>query len=199
VLLIEVGEQVLSDVQKLREMLSPLPEATAQPFFIVVSGLPGTGKSYFSRKLVERLPCIMVESDALRKVLFPSPCYSAEENQRLFQTLHFLIEELLGKGVPVLMDATNLIEHHRERLYRIADHLGLKLIIVRVEAPAELVRERLQGRAGDADVQDNSDAGWGVYQRMKPKVQKIRRQHFAVDTSRDISPVLDKIIRELKR
>jgi hypothetical protein len=199
VLLIEVGEQVLSDVQKLREMLSPLPEATAQPFFIVVSGLPGTGKSYFSRKLVERLPCIMVESDALRKVLFPSPCYSAEENQRLFQTLHLLIEELLGKGVPVLMDATNLIEHHRERLYRIADHLGLKLIIVRVEAPAELVRERLQGRAGDADVQDNSDAGWGVYQRMKPKVQKIRRQHFAVDTSRDISPVLDKIIRELKR
>jgi hypothetical protein len=34
---------------------------------------------------------------------------------------------------------------------------------------------------------------------MKPTVEKIRRNHYAVDTSRDITPVLDKIVREVRR
>jgi predicted kinase len=190
---------LLADVQKLKEALNELPEPIARPFLIVISGLPGTGKSYFSRSLAERWPCIIVESDALRKVLFPVPSYDARESQRLFQALHLLTEEFLSKGMPVLLDATNLVEYHREHLYRITDRLGIKLIIVRVEAPAELVRERLQMRTENIDPQDRSDAGWTIYQRMKPKVQQIRRRHFAVNTARDITPVIDKIIRELKR
>ena len=109
-------------------------------------------------------------------------------------TCHSLIETLLKRGICVLLDATNLIEHHREPLYNIAERLGAKLILVRVEAPAEVIRQRLQGRT-----EDKSDADWAVYQRMKSKMQKIRRNHFAVDTSRDIAPVIDKIIREARR
>ncbi|GAI26650.1 unnamed protein product, partial [marine sediment metagenome] len=44
-----------------------------------------------------------------------------------------------------------------------------------------------------------SDADWVVYQRMKPSVQKISRNHYAVDTSKDTTPVLDKIVREARR
>ncbi len=40
-----------------------------------------------------------------------------------------------------------------------------------------------------------SDADWAIYQRMKPSVQKIRRHHYAADTARDITPVLDKIVQ----
>jgi predicted kinase len=190
---------LLADVQKLKEALNELPEPIARPFLIVISGLPGTGKSYFSRRLAERWPCLIVESDALRKVLFPVPSYGAQESQRLFQALHLLTEEFLSKSMPVLLDATNLVEYHREHLYRIADRLGLKIIIVRVEAPAELVRERLQRRGESIDPRDRSDAGWTIYQRMKPKVQQIRRRHFVVNTARDVTPVIDKIIRDLKR
>jgi hypothetical protein len=38
----------------------------------------------------------------------------------------------------------------------------------------------------------------GRYQKMKPSVERITRKHYAVDTSRDVAPVLDKIIREVK-
>jgi hypothetical protein len=191
--------QLSAEVQKLMGALSKIPQPVAQPFFIVVSGLPGTGKSYFSHRLRERLPCAVVESDALRQVLFPMPSYSAQESQRLFQALHLLIEELLSRSIPVLLDATNLVEHHRERLYRIADRCGAKLIIVRAEAPAELIQERLRGRTQGANPEDNSEAGWAIYQRMKPKVQKIQRHHLVLDTSRDITPVINKVLRELKR
>jgi len=187
------------DVQTLKESLGELPEPEVNPPFVVVSGLPGTGKSYFCRKLAERLPFPVLESDNLRKVLSATPDYSPEESGRLFEACHRLIEELLRRGIPLIFDATNLVERHREHLYRIADTVEAKMILVRVEAPPDVVRQRLNSRPSTAERKDRSDADWRVYQKMKSSAQKIRRNHFAVDTSRDIAPVIDKIVREANR
>jgi len=189
--------QLAGEVERLAESLGQLPEPVAKPTLVAVSGLPGTGKSYFSAKLAERLPFVILESDALRKILFPRPTYSAEESARLFRVVHRLIERLLKKGIPVILDATNLSERHREYLYSIAEHLGVKLILVRVEAPPELVAGRLHQRQ---EVREGkSDADWMVYQKMRSSVEEIQRRHYAVDTSRDITPVLDKIVKEVTR
>lgn len=131
-------------------------------------------------------------------MLFPSPRYTAGESYRLFRACHLLIEELLREGIRVIFDATNLMERHRERLYHIADQLGAKLVIVQVEAPPELVRQRLEERALGVQPEVRSEADWSVYEKMRPTVQRIRRNHFVVDTSTDITPVIDKIVRELK-
>ncbi len=189
--------QLISDVQRLTESVGELPEPLAEPTFIVVSGLPGTGKTYFCNKLAERLPFVILESDALRKALFSPPSYNPTESSHLFRAIHHLIERFLKKGIPLILDATNLSEQHREYLYSIADRLDVKLILVRVEAPPQVVYERLKTRQENSG--NKSDAEWAVYQRMKPSVQKIRRNHFAVDTSQDITPVLDKIVREARR
>ena len=191
-------ERHKKDEQRLRAGLVPLPEPVSKPALIIISGLPGTGKSYFSQKLAERLPFLLLETDALRAMLFPSPRYTAGESYRLFRACHLLIEELLREGIRVIFDATNLMERHRERLYHIADQLGVKLVIVQVEAPPELVRQRLEERALGVQPEVRSEADWSVYEKMRPTVQRIRRNHFVVDTSTDITPVIDKIARELK-
>ena len=189
--------QLVSDVERLTQSLGQFSDPVAEPTFIVVSGLPGTGKSYFCNKLAERLSFLILESDALRKVLFPSPGYDSQESSRLFRAVHLLIERLLRKGVSLILDATNLSERYREHLYSIVDRLDVELILVRVEAPPEVVYERLRARRENAE--NKSDAGWEVYQRMKSSVQKICRNYYAVDTSRDITPVLDKIVRAVTR
>ena len=192
--------QVVSDTEQLLKSLEQLPEPVVKPAFVVVSGLPGTGKSYFCRRLAERTPVIILESDVMRKTLFPSPTYSMAESARLFQAIHHLIEHLLKKGIPIVLDATYLSERNRERLYHIAYQLDARLVMVRVEAPFEVVQERLRNRAdGTGSKEDQSEADWAVFQRMKTSVQQIRRHHFAVDTSRDIAPVLDKVVREINR
>ena len=188
--------QLISDVQRLTESLRQFPEPVAKPVLIVVSGLPGTGKSYFCSKLAERLPFITLESDALRKILFSSLTYSLQESSRLFQACHRLIEQLLRRGFSLILDATNLSERHREYFYSIADHLDVKLVLVWVEAPPQLVCERLKDRRNE---ETKSDADWVVYQKMKSSVQPIRRNHYVVDTSRDIIPVIDKIVRAAER
>ena len=191
--------QLVSDLQRLTDGLGKLPEPVVKPAFVAVSGLPGTGKSYFCAKLAERLPFVILESDALRKTLFSPPSYSPEESARLFRILHRLIERLLKKGIPLILDATNLSERDRERLYNIADRIDARLILVRVEAPPELVYQRLEARSNGEDSGNSSDADWEVYRKMKPTVQKISRRHYAVDSSRDITPVLDKVVREASR
>jgi hypothetical protein len=186
--------QLDSDVRRLAESLGKLPEPAAEPVLVIVSGLPGTGKSYFSKRLAERVSFLVLESDALRKALFASPTYSGRESARLFRAIHALVELLLRKGVPLIVDATNLSERFREPLYSIADRLGAKLLLVRVEAPPEVVRQRLERRSDGA-----SDADWAVYRKMLSSVDSISRKHYAVDTSRDITPVLEKVAREATR
>ncbi len=188
---------LMSEVQQLSGSLGQLPEPVVKPAFVVVSGLPGTGKSYFCAQLAERLPVVILESDALRKALFPSPSYSAQESAHLFRLCHLLLERLLGRGVSIIFDATNLSERNREHLYSIADRLDVKLVLVRVEAPPQIVYQRLRARGENSE--SKSDADWMVYRKMKPSVERICRNHYAVDTSRDIAPVLDKIVRQVTR
>jgi predicted kinase len=183
------------DVSVLKQSLPPLPEPVANPALIFVSGLPGTGKSFFCRRLAERIDLVILESDSLRKRLFPAPSYSKEESIQLFRACHGLVEELLRKSISVALDATNLEEHNREQLYHIADQSGARLVIVRMEAPPEVVQQRMERRARKEDQADHSEAGWNVYSKMKPTVEKIGRNHFAVDSSKDITPFIDKIVR----
>ena len=183
----------------LRESLGQLPEPVAHPVLVAVSGLPGTGKSYVSQRLLERVPLAFLETDALRKALHPSPTYSAQESARLFRLTHELIEELLGEGIPVLLDATSLMESHREHLYNIADRRGVKLVLVLVEAPPKVVLERLAERKRGKQRLDRSDADWEVYQRLRPSVEPIRRNHYTVDTTREVGPVVEQVVREITR
>jgi predicted kinase len=192
-----VGGRLNADIKRLIMSLGDLPESSASPVLIVVSGLPGTGKSYLSARLAEKLDYIILESDAIRKQMFSSPVYSAEESTSLFRVIHQLIEYLLKIGVSVILDATNLSESHREHLYNIAEKCHSRLVLVETKAPPELVFRRLERRSGKEG--NKSDANWSIYQQMVPTAEKIRRRHYSVDTSRDISSVIDKIVREIKR
>ncbi|MDH4068724.1 MAG: ATP-binding protein [Dehalococcoidia bacterium] len=187
------------DTEKLRRSLARLPQPQVEPPLIVVSGLPGTGKSFFCRKLADKLRFPILASDVLRKTLFPVPQYNEQENKRLFSACHVLIEELLGKGIPVIFDATNLLEQHREYLYRAAERGGAKLILVWVDAPPEVVRQRLSARAKGTIPHHDSTAGWEVYARMKPRRERILRDHIVVDTSQDINGAVEKVVRATKR
>jgi len=187
------------DVESLGRSLSSLPSPQIEPPLIVVSGLPGTGKSFFCRKLADRLDYLVLSSDSLRQTLFLQPKYDDNENKQLFPACHALIEELLKRGIPIIFDATNLLERHREPLYHVCDKAGAKLILVSIEAPPEVVEERLLGRERCIDLEDKSRAGWEVHQRMKFRKEKIPRNHFVVDTSRDINVAIDKIVRATRK
>ena len=191
-------QQLLEDARRIEERVQPLPPPSSTPALVVVSGLPGSGKSHFCRRLTARHPIARLESDALRKALFGQPTHSPEESGRLFAALHCVLDRLLGAGVSALLDATNLREAHRRQLYSIADRHGAKLVLVSLRAPAAVVEERLAARTRRADPADLSEAGLEVYERMRDQDEPIGRPHIVVDTSADTELAIDAVLRQLE-
>ena len=191
-------DQLPEDAKRIEESLRPLPPPRGSAALVVVSGLPGSGKSYFCRRLASRHPLARLDSDALRKALFGQPTHSPEESSRLFAAGHYVLDRLLGAGISALLDATNLREVHRRQLYAIAEGHGAKLVLVSLRAPAAVVEGRLAARARRADPEDLSDAGPEVYQRMRSLDEPIARPHIVVDTSADIEPAVQTVLRELE-
>ena len=189
--------QAVAEVEK---RLANTDQTTARPVLIMVSGLPGTGKSYLARKLAEREPFVVLEADFVRKTLFPQPTYTAWESHWVHRTIHALIRKFLAKGLRVIYDATNLIEYQRGMVYHIADKAGARLVIVVTVSPEEVVRERLRRRhEGQRDLGDISDATWQIYKRMARRQQAIRRNYLVVDTSQDLDQAIRKVLRVARK
>ena len=186
------------DIRKLESSLSDVPPpASGGLALVLVSGLPGSGKSYFSRELTKRYRLAHLNSDVLRRALFPRPTHGAAESTRLFAAVHALVERLLSRSVGVVLDATNLKEEHRRPLYDIAERAGAVPVIVQTEAPPEIARRRLEARARDQDSEDASEATVAVYDRMRREAEPIERPHIRVDTSKDLEPALQEVLRRL--
>ena len=164
-------------------------------FLIVLTGLPGTGKSFFARALANRMPFLILESDRLRKALAPKPRYTSRESARLFSACHYLIGQYLTDGRRIIFDATNLRESHRQPLCTLANSMNTPIAVVRLTAPEQIVRHRLAERITGANGLDYSDADWRVYRRMLPTEESVDRECLTVDSSQDISPALEQVIR----
>lgn len=184
------------DAELLEKTLAPLPAPVERPAFVIMSGLPGTGKSHVAREIARRYPLAVLHIDALRKALFPRPAYTQEEHARTFAAVHALIDRLLSRGVSVLYDATNLKEEHRRILYDIGERNRARIAIVRVVSDDAIIRERLRTRRSSPDA-TLSDATEEVFEVMRRGAEPIQRPHTVVDATGDVSAAVDKIVGSL--
>ena len=196
------ADAVNRDVAALRRALQrefgKVSHAATGGALVALCGLPGTGKSHFAAGLARRLPCLVLGSDRLRKILEPRPTYDREEHARVFRAAHALLELLLAQGYRVIFDATNLTERSREPLYDIAARVGVPLVMVQVDAPPRLVRSRLARRSrGEAD-DTYSDADWRIYCRLYPGQEPVLGPHFDLDSSGNIEAVVEEVAKLLE-
>jgi len=188
------------DVSVLEGTLGALPGPVEHPPFVVLSGLPGTGKSHLAREIARRHPFTVVESDVLRKALVRRPTYSQRESARLFAACHALLERLLLRRIPVLFDATNLKEAHRRPLYDIAERTSARLLIVEVRAAEDVVRRRMERRRAAENQLDRSEATLDVYQTMRADAEPIEAPHLTIESnSGDAGEAVDRILLGLGR
>lgn len=84
-----------------------------------VTGLPGSGKSVVSQALHRLLKekgvhAQLLTSDALRKIMTPTPTYSLEERDIVYGTLVYIAKLLTRNNVNVIIDATGNLRRYRE-------------------------------------------------------------------------------------
>ena len=170
------------------------PESLNGAYLIILSGLPGTGKSYFARQISDVVRCVVVSSDRVRKALFLHPKYTRYEHSRVFSVCHEIIKGLLVQSYKVVFDATNLNEGFRKPLYDIANEVGCPLTLVAISAHLDIVKERLRLRMELDNSKDYSDADINVYYFLRDGRQSISAPHMKMVSPKDNSRVLEELI-----
>ncbi len=163
--------------------LGEAPPPSPGAFLVMTVGLPGSGKSMFSRRLGRATGAIVLESDAFRLLLFEPPAHSPPENAAVFRLLHAVARYLLGRGVSVIIDATSLTRSDRRPVFRLAETAKARVLIIRFDAPVDFIEARLGRRLVAPDPEDRSRAGIDVYGRMASREEEIGQPHWLVDTS----------------
>lgn len=115
--------------------------------FYMLIGLPGSGKSFYTKKLNEETGAIIHSSDAIREELFGSEEVQTESS-KVFDLLHRRVKEDLAKGNDVIYDATNINSKRRRAFLQELKKYNCKKTAIFIATPYEkcLKQNKLRAR-----------------------------------------------------
>jgi len=136
--------------------------APAAPRLIAIGGLSGTGKSTLAQGLAGATGAVVLRSDAVRKGLFaaeeteplPSAFYRASVTARVYTAMRARARMALAGGQVVILDATHREAEERVAAAEAAAEAGVAFDGLWLEAPVELLAERVETRSGDVSDAD---------------------------------------------
>ena len=151
----------------------------------ITHGLPGSGKTFASQKVLEQEGAVRLRSDVERKRLFGVGeledsrakglnLYGAEATSRTYAHLFEVARIALEAGYPVILDAAFLRRAERSQALTLAQAMKVRFSIVVCEAPLALLRERLQARSGDA-----SEANVAVLEQLRAVAEPLASDELA--------------------
>jgi predicted kinase len=185
---------------QLRVEIATVPATPhGKPALIVMMGLPGVGKSHCARLLSGRLGAAHVASDELRSRLFIAASYAAEENRAVFAAATALVDELLGEGHRVVVDATNLIARNRAGAVEAARRRGVPVTYVRITASDDDARARLASRRTARASGDHSEADEPIYERMRAQPFEPPEEGFLeLVNGPDLAREIDRVVASVE-
>jgi aminoglycoside phosphotransferase family enzyme/predicted kinase len=133
---------------------------------VLVGGLPGTGKSALAAAVADRLGCVVLNSDRIRKELAGLPpqrgaavpygtgIYTPAWTERCYAELLHRARALLASGESVIADASWLSAQHRAAAAALAGDVSAELVQLRCTASEDLARQRMRDRRHGVSVAD---------------------------------------------
>src|SRR5574344_881863 len=88
-----------------------------KPYFIMMVGLPGSGKSTIANNMPNYMECEVFSSDKYREKVLGNE-NDQSNNQLVFQTMYKDMKAILTAGTNVILDATNVTRKSRAAALR---------------------------------------------------------------------------------
>ena len=157
---------------------------------IITHGLSGSGKSYWSKQLVESMGCIRIRSDILRKSLaglsatertesgLGTDLYSKAKSTDLYLTMADLAVRIAQTGETVIVDAASLTYQQRQSLRTTASASNIGPTLLSFCASPETLKARITKRQTQRT--DPSEADEAVLQWQVDHQDPIAPQEDAI-------------------
>lgn len=173
-----------------------------EPRLVIISGLPGVGKSYIAERLARRWNWLHLRTDFIRKELAglsieehyygDMKLYSPQMSLKTYKEMMRRAELYLRMGKSCILDATFNRREPREEAFQLAKRLNIKAHYIHFICPEEVVLQRLQKRSGEVSA---SDATPEVYFKMKEDFEPFEqyKPQLIIDTTEDSEAILESL------
>lgn len=157
---------------------------------VIVLGLPGSGKSFFAERLAKQLGAEYMNSDRLRRELFPKRTYSDLETAKVYAIMLEKMGEAFQQKRDLVLDATF---HKEETRVPFLTKGNSNIVIIEVWADEEIIWQRVQKN------RPISEADFDVYRLIKKEWEPLKVPHLELkSTNENIDDMLQKALEYLK-
>lgn len=139
---------------------------------IIITGLPGTGKSTLARALADSIGSRHLNTDVIRGELGMRGQYDAKSKEAVYEELLKRAGELLEEGQSVIIDGTFYKKNLRNRFLELARRRQKSIRWIELRASEETIRQRVREDRPD------SEADFEVYKKIKAIYEPLERGHL---------------------
>jgi predicted kinase len=163
------------------------------PKLILVSGLPGSGKSFFADKLSTRIGAEYLNSDRIRAGMHLRGKYTPADKSAVYEKMYQQTSGYLKENTSVVVDATFHRAAIRNRFFDLARERGVPVFCFEVWATEDLIKKRLSTPRSD------SEADYKVYTMIKDEFEAWSTPRLKLQsTQNNISFMLDEAMEYLE-
>ena len=147
------------------------------PSLIIITGLPGTGKTTVALALAEKLIAEHLNTDMIRMEMGLRGQYDQETKERVYKVLLERASKAIKERRSVVVDGTFYQSKLRAKFKRLASRLGVSIYWVELWAKPEVIRKRVGKK------RMYSEADFKVHLQVKAMYEPILDSHLRLESN----------------
>jgi len=146
---------------------------------IIVIGLPGTGKTTFSKGLADHLDALHLNTDIIRDQLCLRGQYDRKTKNLIYKTMQEKAATALKEGQKVVLDGTFYKKRLRKNYIAFAKKLEKPIKWIELKATEKAIKERVQQK------RTYSEADYEVYLKVKAAFEPMHQECLELWNDKD--------------